>query len=73
MPPYKEIANSHPKLQLGKVYCLVCRRVSTVNVEYCFEHGWPECCGETMTIDSPGKCTCYGRALSCPVHAQREV
>lgn len=35
------------------VWCKKCGRSQKVNPAECFQHGWPECCGETMTIDSP--------------------
>ena len=41
--------------ETGEVYCLKCGRAKEVNYAYCLAHGWPECCGETMTVDSPGE------------------
>lgn len=46
-------ANSHPKLRRGKVWCHTCGRVKRVDAATRLRIGWPECCGETMTIDSP--------------------
>ncbi len=50
---YDEMANSHPSLKRGQVWCLKCGRTESVKSSHCLQHGWPECCGETMTIDSP--------------------
>lgn len=33
------------------VQCRTCKRSRPVNAAYCFKHGWPKCCGYTMTID----------------------
>jgi hypothetical protein len=44
----------HPKLKRGKVWCITCGREMNVDPEFCVRHGWPKCCGQTMTIDSPG-------------------
>ena len=42
-----------PQLRRGRVWCTVCERTMKVNSGTCMEHGWPKCCGYTMTIDSP--------------------
>ena len=47
------IADSHPKLTRGKVWCTVCGQSMGVDSAYCLKTGWPKCCGYTMTIDSP--------------------
>ena len=47
------IAKSHPKLERGRVWCTECGRSQAVNPAECLRHGWPKCCGYTMTIDSP--------------------
>lgn len=44
---------SIPKIARGKVWCTVCGRSEHVNGGSCLRHGWPRCCGYTMTIDSP--------------------
>jgi hypothetical protein len=41
------------KLKRGLVWCTVCGRCQKVDSVECFRRGWPECCGFTMTIDSP--------------------
>jgi len=50
---YNEMANSHPSLARGMVWCTVCKRSQKVNSSQAFQTGWPKCCGYTMTIDSP--------------------
>jgi hypothetical protein len=47
------MAKSHPNLERGKVWCTVCGRMERVDAAHCLRHGWPKCCGYTMTIDSP--------------------
>jgi hypothetical protein len=44
---------SHPKLKRNKVWCRICGREEDVDSARCMKEGWPKCCGETMTIDSP--------------------
>ena len=50
---HDSLANCHPKISRGKVWCRNCRREKKVNPSYCLQYGWPKCCGHTMTIDSP--------------------
>lgn len=50
---HEKIANSHPSLSRGKVWCKTCRREQPVNSADALKHGWPKCCGYTMTIDHP--------------------
>ena len=52
---YINIANSHPKLQRGIVWCTKCGRSKKTDSSKSLEHGWPKCCGYTMTIDSPAE------------------
>ena len=47
------LAQCHPKLSRGLVYCKTCKRVQKVNSAQCLATGWPKCCGETMTLDIP--------------------
>lgn len=42
-----------PQLKRGMVWCTVCGRTEKVDGADCLRHGWPECHGFTMTIDSP--------------------
>lgn len=50
---YDKMAKSHPKLQRGRVWCTVCGTSLKLNSAVALQHGWPKCCGYTMTIDSP--------------------
>ncbi|MCW5615875.1 MAG: hypothetical protein KIT32_12200 [Rhodocyclaceae bacterium] len=50
---HETLAKCHPSLARGMVWCRKCGRSQKVDTARCFAHGWPECCGETMTIDSP--------------------
>lgn len=45
----------HPKLDRGRVWCRRCGATKAVDSAACLRHGWPSCCGETMTIDSPSE------------------
>jgi len=44
---------THPSIQRGQVWCRECGGTQKVNPAYSLQHGWPKCCGYTMTIDSP--------------------
>ena len=48
---HERMAQSHPSLARGLVQCLECKRVEKVDSAHCLRHGWPKCCGYTMTID----------------------
>ena len=50
---YNSLANCHPSLSRGQVWCRECGRTLRVNPAHCLRHGWPKCWGYTMTIDSP--------------------
>ena len=50
---YTKLATCHPKLTRGFVWCHKCGRKQKVNASECFTRGWPLCCGETMSLDSP--------------------
>jgi len=50
---YDTLADCDPKLKRGIVWCRTCGRSQQVDSAKCFRSGWPKCCGETMTIDSP--------------------
>ncbi len=52
---YKTLENCDPKLKRRMVWCKKCGRSQKVYSVKCFQFGWPECCGETMTIDAPIK------------------
>lgn len=53
MKAYDLLANSHQKLARGMVWCTSCGRSQRVDSAEAMRHGWPKCCGYTMTIDSP--------------------
>ncbi len=50
---YQSAGQCHPKLARGMVWCKRCGASIKVDSGKCLRTGWPECCGETMTIDSP--------------------
>jgi hypothetical protein len=47
------LAQCHPSLARGRVWCTECCATQRVDSAAAFRHGWPKCCGFTMTIDSP--------------------
>lgn len=50
---YETLANSHNSLRRGMVWCRTCGKSQGVNSAHALRYGWPKCCGQTMTIDSP--------------------
>ncbi len=50
---YRGLVEAVPQLYRSKVWCTKCGRAQRVDSENCLRTGWPECCGYTMTIDSP--------------------
>lgn len=50
---HQHLAKSHPKLVRNQVWCRSCRRTERVDSAECLHTGWPQCCGQTMTIDPP--------------------
>ena len=50
---YREIAESHPKLVRGQVWCRACGHTEKVDSAHALRHGWLKHCGYTMTIDPP--------------------
>jgi hypothetical protein len=38
---------------INRVWCRKCGRSEPVDPAHCLAHGWPKCCGATMTIDQP--------------------
>lgn len=48
---HDKLSQCHPSLARGQVWCTTCG--STQHVKNGLRDGWPECCGYTMTIDSP--------------------
>lgn len=53
-----DIANSHPSISRGKVWCKNCGIEKDVNPAQSIRSGWPTCCGQTMTIDHPDTWPC---------------
>lgn len=50
----RNIAASQEKLRRGMVWCRKCGRSQAVDAAQCLGSGWPECCGQTMTIEERG-------------------
>jgi Zn finger protein HypA/HybF involved in hydrogenase expression len=53
LEPYRCVVNDVPQLKRGQVWCRKCGRTMKVDSAECLRSGWPKCCNETMTIDSP--------------------
>lgn len=51
---YKRMVEGAPQLERGQVWCLKCGHTEKVDSADSLRHGWPKCCGHTMTIDDPG-------------------
>jgi hypothetical protein len=49
------IAKSHPKLERSLVWCHSCGAMKTVDTAHCLATGWPQHCGQTMSLDFPDK------------------
>ena len=47
------IAQQIPQLQRDQVWCRQCGKTKRTDSADAMRHGWPKCCGNTMTIDSP--------------------
>lgn len=62
MSLYDTLANCHPSIARGMCWCITCKRRQAVDPAECFRSGWPKCCGQTMTIDSPQKRAALKRA-----------
>jgi hypothetical protein len=52
---HDRIAADVPQIARGQVWCRTCGRSERVDGANCLRHGWPKCCGFTMTIDSPAE------------------
>ena len=50
---HRKIVDRVPQLRRGQVWCYRCGKTQKVNSADCLARGWPECCNETMSIDSP--------------------
>ena len=56
------IVDDVPQLKRGRVWCHKCGATMKVNAGRCLRSGWPTCCGETMSIDSPKERASMARA-----------
>jgi hypothetical protein len=59
---YEQVANEVPQLRRGIVWCRKCGASEAVNSAEALKSGWPKCCGETMTIDSPDEREVKGKS-----------
>ena len=50
---HRNIVDDVPQLRRGRVWCHSCSHTEKVDSAECLAHGWPKCCGQTMSIDSP--------------------
>lgn len=50
---HSQIADGIPQLKRGQVWCRECGHSQRIHSAGALRHGWPKCCGYTMTIDSP--------------------
>jgi len=60
---YDSIVDSVPQLKRGKVWCIQCGKMRGLDSADALRNGWPECCGQTMTIDSPQWRYAHGLAV----------
>ena len=52
---YESLVAKVPQLARGQVWCRHCSATRKVNAAGALSNGWPKCCNETMTIDSPAE------------------
>lgn len=50
---YRDMVKGDKKMERGQVWCKTCGRTLKVDSVHCLKHGWPVCCGHTMTLDAP--------------------
>ncbi len=50
---HRSIVEDVPQLKRGRVWCHKCGHTQPVNSAHALRHGWPKCCSQTMSIDSP--------------------
>lgn len=62
-PPtlHEQLADAHPKLKRGIVWCHTCGARLIVDPADCLRWGWPTCCGSTMGLDAPEDAIRRGR------------
>jgi hypothetical protein len=49
----QQLLDASPRLNRGQVWCRTCGVTLRVDPAECLKRGWPKCCGQTMTIESP--------------------
>lgn len=53
-PVYQRIIDSNPQIKRGIVWCQRCDRKVRINpYQTLSTRSWPQCCGFTMTVESP--------------------
>ena len=52
---YVDVVDEVPQLKRGRVWCHTCGHTEPVDSRACLRSGWPTCCGQTMSIDSPAE------------------
>lgn len=52
---HQRIADSHPTLKRGMVWCKTCGRSQKVDPAQCLRTGWPICHGATMSLNDPAE------------------
>jgi len=50
---YRDMTSSSRQMARGQVWCYQCGRTQKVDTTHCLRHGWPKCCGQTMSISNP--------------------
>lgn len=63
---HEKIASEVYEIRRGMCWCVMCGRRRVVDGAQCLAHGWPTCCGQTMTIDSPQKRAAMKRTALAP-------
>ena len=67
---HARLAQSHAHLARGRVWCRRCSATQAVDPAHCLQHGWPKCCGATMTIDSPEEQRALARRPWAPAESE---
>ena len=49
----ERIVEDSPKMKRGIVWCAKCGKSTKIDSAQCLRTGWPICCSETMSLDSP--------------------
>jgi hypothetical protein len=64
MSLYDRMVADVPQLRRGQVWCYTCGRTQSVKSAGALRHGWPLCCGYTMSIDSPEERAALSRSAA---------